>query len=231
MWKELAAHSQLDFSESFLWLAQYTLYFFWFKKTHVVCTVHFNAYEFLCTLYCMVFFFLLDLLRCNWQNYKYFKSTLRWFNIHCERIPPIWWINTSITSHIFYFFKTDLYWSIIASQYCVSFGCTTKWISHMSTRVPIPPPYWASLPSSLSHPSRSSQSTEPISLCYAAASHQPTVFHSVVYICRCYSHFVPAYTCPSPCPQIHSLRLHLYSCPAPRFFRPFFFFRDRKSVV
>ena len=38
------------------------------------------------------------------------------------------------------------------------------------------------------------------------------------------SHFIPAYPSPSPCPQIHSLRLRLYSCPAPRFFRTFFFF-------
>ena len=53
-------------------------------------------------------------------------------------------------------------------------------------------PSFLSLPSSLSHPSRSSQSTEPISLCYAAASHQPTILHSVVCICRCCSHFSPA---------------------------------------
>ena len=54
----------------------------------------------------------------------------------------------------FSFFKIDLYWSIIASQYCVSFCCATKRISHMHTHVPISPPSWASLPSSLSHPSR-----------------------------------------------------------------------------
>ena len=91
-----------------------------------------------------------------------------------------------------FFFKIDLYWSIIASRYCVSFCCTTKRISHMHTHVPISPPSWASLPSSLSHPSRSSQSTETISLCCAAASHQPTTLHSVVYMCQCYSHFAPA---------------------------------------
>ena len=41
------------------------------------------------------------------------------------------------------------------------------------------------------------------------------------------SHFVPAYPSPSPCPQVHSLRLCLNSCPAPRFFiTNFFFFLD-----
>ena len=37
-------------------------------------------------------------------------------------------------------------------------------------------------------------------------------------------HFIPAYPSPSPCPQDHSLCLHLYSCPAPRVFRTTFFF-------
>ena len=37
------------------------------------------------------------------------------------------------------------------------------------------------------------------------------------------SHFVPAYPSPSPYPQVHSLLLHLYSCPAPRFLRTIFF--------
>ena len=45
-----------------------------------------------------------------------------------------------------------------------------------------------------------------------------------VYMSVLLSHFVPAYSSPSPCPQVHSLRLRLYSGPAPRFFRTFFFF-------
>ena len=45
-----------------------------------------------------------------------------------------------------------------------------------------------------------------------------------VYMCMLLSHFVPVYTSPSLCPQVHSLHLHLYSCPAPRFFRTIFLF-------
>ena len=85
----------------------------------------------------------------------------------------------------------------------------------MDTHVPISPPFWASLPSSLSHPrdhkalsrSRSSQSTEPISLCYAAASHQPTILHLVVYICQCYSHFTPSFALP---PHVLKSILYVY---------------------
>ena len=44
-----------------------------------------------------------------------------------------------------------------------------------------------------------------------------------VYMSMPLSHFVPASSSPSPCPQVHSLHLRLYSCPAPRFFRTIFF--------
>ena len=44
-----------------------------------------------------------------------------------------------------------------------------------------------------------------------------------VYMSMPLSHFVPAYPSPSLCPQVHSLRLRLYSCPAPRFIRTIFF--------
>ena len=43
-----------------------------------------------------------------------------------------------------------------------------------------------------------------------------------VYMSMLLSHFVPAYPSPSPCPQVHSLRLCLYFCPATRFIRTMF---------
>ena len=44
-----------------------------------------------------------------------------------------------------------------------------------------------------------------------------------VYMSMTLSHFVPAYPSPSPCPQVHSLHLRLYSRLAPRFFMAIFF--------
>ena len=44
-----------------------------------------------------------------------------------------------------------------------------------------------------------------------------------VYMSMPLSHLVPACPSPSPCPQVHSLSLRLYSCPAPRFFKTIFF--------
>ena len=45
-----------------------------------------------------------------------------------------------------------------------------------------------------------------------------------IYKSMLLSHFVPAYPSPSACPQVHSIHLRLYSCPAPRFFINIFFF-------
>ena len=52
-----------------------------------------------------------------------------------------------------------------------------------------------------------------------------------VYVSTLLSHLVPAHPSPYTCPQVHSPRLHLYSCPAPRFFRTIFFLRFHIYVL
>ena len=67
---------------------------------------------------------------------------------------------------------------------------------------------------------------EPCS-CFPPAIH--FTFGSV-YMSTLLSHIIPAYPSHSPCPQVHSLRLGLYSCPAPRFVRTIFFFLDSRYM-
>ena len=50
-----------------------------------------------------------------------------------------------------------------------------------------------------------------------------------VYMSMSLSHFVPAYPSP-PRIQVHSLCLHLYTCPTHRFFRTNFFFYFLDSI-
>ena len=61
--------------------------------------------------------------------------------------------------------------------------------------LPIPPPRW-------------SQSTQLISLCYAAASHQLSILHLVVYICQCHPLTSSQLTLPPP----RVLKSILYVC-------------------
>ena len=69
----------------------------------------------------------------------------------------------------FFFFLTSLLEYNCFTMVC--FCCIRNRISCTYTYIPISPPSCVSLPPSLSHPSRWSQSTELISLCYVAASH------------------------------------------------------------
>ena len=121
--------------------------------------------------------------------------------------------SSDLLSHDILFFFTSL----------LEYNCLTMVCQFLLT-YPISPPSCTSLPPSLSHPSRWSQSTELISLCYVAASHWLSILHLVVYMCPCYSLTLSQLPLPpSPCRQVHSLHLHLYSCPAPRFIRTIFF--------
>ena len=91
--------------------------------------------------------------------------------------------------------------------------------------IPISPPSCASFPSSLSHPSRWTQSAKLISLCYAAASHQLFILHLVVYICPCHSLTSSHLTPPPPRVLKSILYVCVFICVLPLgSSEPFFFF-------
>ena len=84
----------------------------------------------------------------------------------------------------------------------------------MHTYIPISPPSCVSFPPSLSHSSRWSQSTEVISQCNEAASHQLSILHLVVYICQRHSLTLSQLTLPPP----RVLKSILYVCTSASLF-------------
>ena len=68
-----------------------------------------------------------------------------------------------------------------------------------------------------SHHSRSSQRTGLSSLCHTATPHYLSVLHTVMYIFQCHSLNSSHPLLPQVCLQVHSLHLHLFSCPEDRF--------------
>ena len=68
-------------------------------------------------------------------------------------------------------------------------------------------------------PAGLAESTRLSSLCYTEAYHQLSDLPTVVYKCQCYSLNSSHSLLPQLCPQVLSLHLCLYSCPAhfPRF--------------
>ena len=121
-------------------------------------------------------------------------------------ITTIKLVNTSFTSHNYLFFLTSLLeynCFTMVCQFLLYNKVNQLYIyicSHISPRV--------SLPSSLSHPSRWSQSTELISLCYAAASRQLSILHLVVYVCPC--HYLTSSQLTLPPPRV--IKSILYVC-------------------
>ena len=89
----------------------------------------------------------------------------------------------------------------------------------MYTYIPISPPSSVSLPR-LYVVTKHQADLPVLCGCFPLAIY--FTFGSV-HISMPLSHFIPAYPSPSLCPQVHSLCLCLYSCPAPRFFRAFCF--------
>ena len=113
---------------------------------------------------------------------------------------------------------------MIALQWCTTFCSLTSESAilyiypHISSLLPLPP----TLPFPPLQVVTKHQAELPVLCgCFPLAIY--FTFGSI-YKSMPLSHFVPAYPFPSLCPLVHSLCLHLYSCPAARFFRTTFFF-------
>ena len=95
-------------------------------------------------------------------------------------------------------------------------------------------PYLLSLPSP-SHPpypiplgGHKAQSWSPCAMRLLPTSY--LFYIGSIYLSMPLSHFISAYPSHFPCPQVHSLHLHHYSYPVPRFFITFFFFFFRFHI-
>ena len=113
--------------------------------------------------------------------------------------------STRISCFFLFFFK-QLYWSIIALQWCVSFCFITKWISYTYTYIPI------SSPSHHPYPT-------PLGLC-KAPSWSPCAMwllstSYLFYIWRCIYVYATLSLCSSllfPLPMCRVLKSVLYIC-------------------
>ena len=78
---------------------------------------------------------------------------------------------------------------------------------------------WASLPPSPPISLRNHRAPAELPVSYSSFS---TILYTVVYFCQCYSLNLSHPLLLPLCPQVHSLFLHLYSCPENRFISTIF---------
>ena len=108
----------------------------------------------------------------------------------------------------------ELFYNVVLDSAIHQHELAQVYIRPLLTEPPSPPP-------TPSH-SRLSQSTSSDSLPHTADSHWLSILHMVMYIFHYYS-LNSSYTLLPPlCPQVSSLCLCLYWCPADRFIRSFF---------
>ena len=96
----------------------------------------------------------------------------------------------------------------------------------MHTRVPISPPSRPPYPTPLGHHKAPSRS--PCAMLLLPTS-QLFYTRQCIYVDATLTS--PQLRPPTPCPQVHSLCLPLYSCPATRFISTIFFFRFHMYVL
>ena len=141
--------------------------------------------------------------------FKYPKASLKWtFQIY--RTLIIWKLD---------FLKFIFHWRIIALQHCVCFCHTTTWIRpkyiYLCVYIYIYIPSFLNLPptSSCTHPLDCHSAPRRAPLLY---SNFPLAICFIYVLCRfpCYPLSLSHPLLPTLCPQVCSLALCFYSCPA-----------------
>ena len=107
-------------------------------------------------------------------------------------------------AHKFCFFSCPLFPFLLTLPYCVSFCCTTQWISDVYS---LSPPSWISFRPP--HPNPSERLSEAPVLC---SGFPPAISHVVADNCQSHSPSSSHSPSPHPCSHVRSLCLHLCSC-------------------